>query len=136
MKIRSGGALEISFFKLVFRMRKGRFIVLPIPIILFIFLVLIWFVYRKQWQNLVRPLQYKAAYSGMPAYIAGSTNGSPLSELGSHCGFKAVLENEAAACSALYATVTSFGAGRITDFALRLYTDEGKKYFTVPRSRT
>ena len=104
-------------------------------IIAIIIVTVLWFIYRKQWQNLVRPLKYRAEFSGSPHYIAGSTNGSPLSELGSHCGFKAVPEKEMAACSALYATVASFGAGRLHDFAFCLYEEGGNIFFQNPESR-
>ncbi|MDW7730030.1 MAG: trehalase family glycosidase [Bacillota bacterium] len=104
-------------------------------IIAALLLYLIWLIYRKQFQNLVRPLKYKFSYSGGPPYIAGSTNGSPLSDLGSHCGFKAVPERSAACSSALFATVTSFGAGRLCDFAVCLHTDQGSKLFDRPRTR-
>ncbi len=98
-------------------------------------IVSIWFIYRKQWQNLIRPMTYRAEFSGSPHYIAGSTSGSPLSELGSHCGFKAVPEKKAAASSALFATVASFGAGRIYDFAFFLYGEDSQVFFRSPESR-
>ena len=105
-----------------------------IPVVLLVILV-IWYIYRKQWRNLVRPIRYHAEYSGAPHYVAGSTSGSPLSELGSHCGFKAVLGKKSAARSALFSTVTSFGAGRILDFAACLDVDDGKTYFRTTESR-
>lgn len=92
-------------------------------------------IYRKQWHNLVRPRIVQAEFTGIPNYIAGSTSGSPLSELGSYCGFKAVPEREAVACNALFATITSFGAGRLYDFAAGLYTDDGHEYFVHPEFR-
>ena len=67
--------------------------------------------------------------------MVGTTSGSPLSDLGSHCGFKAVPEKKAAARSALFATVASFGAGRLYDFAAGLHTDDGGRYFQSPQSR-
>lgn len=113
---------------------KGLFKLYLIPIVV-LGLVLVWLIYRKQWQNLVRPVNFHAEFSGAPQYVAGITSGSPLSELGSHCGFKSVPEKEAAACSAFFTTVTSFGAGRICDFAVRLYRDDGSKYFKSTDSR-
>jgi len=98
-------------------------------------LLFIWFIYRKQLQNLVRPLRIYANISGSPNYVAGSTSGSPLSELGSHCGFKSVSDNQAAVSTALFATVTSFGAGRIYDFAAHLYDDQGKAFFKTSEYR-
>ena len=98
-------------------------------ITVFLVALLIWLGYVYQVKNLPRPLRYRAGFSGSPYYIAGSTSGSPLSELGSHCGFKAVLEKKAAACSALHATVTSFGAGRLYNFAFCLYGESGEKFF-------
>ncbi len=95
----------------------------------------IWFIYRKQLQNLVRPVKVYADIYGLPNYVAGSTSGSPLSELGSHCGFKSVPDNEAASCSALFATVTSFGAGRLYDFAACLYDNQGRVFFKTTESR-
>jgi len=105
-----------------------------IPIIL-IALLFIWFVYSRQLRNLVRPAKIFAECSGAPNYVVGSTSGSPLSDLGSHCGFKAVSERKPAACSALFATVASFGAGRLYDFAACLYSDNGRVYFKAPHSR-
>ncbi|MGM0651814.1 MAG: MGH1-like glycoside hydrolase domain-containing protein, partial [Bacillota bacterium] len=93
------------------------------------------YLYRKQWLSQGRPLRHYAEVEGAPFYIAGSTSGSPLSELGSHCGFKSVIDSEAASCSALYATITSFGAGRIYDFAAALYDEEGKVHFSKPQKR-
>ncbi len=58
-----------------------------------------------------------------------------MSDLGSHCGFKAITERNAAGASALFATVASFGAGRICDFASRLYAEGGHVYFKKPRYR-
>jgi len=98
-------------------------------------LLVIWFIYQKQIQNLVRPLHIKAQVYGAPNYVAGSTSGSPLSELGSHCGFKSVPEKEAAACTALFATITSFGAGRLLDFGARLYDEQGGILFKNAASR-
>ncbi len=103
--------------------------------LLIIIILLLWFIYRKQWQNLVRPLRYYAEVSGAPHYVAGSTSGSPLSELGSHCGFKAVVENKSAARSALFGATTSFGSGRILDFAACLHADDGNTYFRAAESR-
>ncbi len=96
---------------------------LPLALLLFI---VFWFIYRKQWQNLVRPIKYHVEHSGAPQYVAGSTSGSPLSELGSHCGFKVVPEKAAACCNALFATVTSLGSGRLYDFAVFLCDREDK----------
>ncbi len=98
-------------------------------------LLFIWFLYCKQLQNLLRPQRFNAVISGSPNYVAGCTSGSPLSELGSHCGFKCEAGNEAAACSALFATVTSFGAGRLYDFAACLYDENGKALFKKPALR-
>lgn len=100
-----------------------------------IILYLVWLIYRKQWQNLVRPVKYKFSYSGAPLYIAGSTSGSPLSDLGSHCGFKAVPEKSAACSTALFATVASFGAGRLCDFSVCLNCDQGDILFKQPEGR-
>ncbi len=100
-----------------------------------VFLLAFWFIYHKQIQNMVRPLKCYADYTGAPHYIAGSTSGSPLSELGSHCGFKSVSERKAASCYALFATITSFAAGRLLDFATCLYSDKGQTYFKSPGSR-
>ncbi|MFO7951343.1 MAG: hypothetical protein R6U91_00835, partial [Bacillota bacterium] len=86
-------------------------------------------------QNIGRPAVFFADCSGAPDYTAGTTSGSPLSELGSHCGFKTVVDKKAAASSALFATVASFGAGRFFDFAVCLYTGNGKKMFTSPQNR-
>ncbi len=108
---------------------------LHLIVILIVVLFFMWFIYLKQLHNLVRPLTYYADIYGSPNYIAGSTSGSPLSELGSHCGFKSVPGNKAAGCTALYATITSFGAGRIYDFAVRLYDDQGKSFFKTAESR-
>ncbi len=105
-----------------------------IPIIIVV-IGLVWLLYRKQLQNLVRPQKDFVQFSGAPQYIAGSTSGSPLSELGSYCGFKAVPEQKKAGCTALFATVTSFGAGRLYDFAVRLKAADGSKYFRHCRSR-
>lgn len=118
----------------ILRIEKGRLVLYLIAIILII-LFIIWFIFRKQWQNLVRPLKPHVSYSGAPHYIAGSTSGSPLSELGSHCGFKAVSEKKEAAGSAFFATVASFGAGRIYDFAVCLIGEEGTVYFKKTDSR-
>ncbi len=98
-------------------------------------LLLAWFIYRRQLQNLIRPIKYYADISGSPNYVAGSTSGSPLSELGSHCGFKSVADSKMAGCSALFAAVTSFGAGRIYDFGACLYDGQGRKYFKTTDSR-
>jgi hypothetical protein len=69
-------------------LKKGLFILYLVPIVFVALAVwLIWMIYRKQFQNLVRPLKYKFSFSGAPLYIAGSTSGSPLSDLGSYCGF-------------------------------------------------
>jgi hypothetical protein len=113
---------------------KGLF-VLYLLFIAVIVLLFAWFLYRLQLQHVIRPIKHHAVFSGAPQYIAGSTSGSPLSELGSHCGFKAVPETEAAGSSALFSTVTSFGAGRLYDFILKLYDDKGKAYFEAPESR-
>lgn len=98
-------------------------------LIAIIVLILVRQLYRKQWHNLVRPRVVQAEFSGAPHYVAGSTSGSPLSELGSHCGFKAVAEREAVACGALFSTTTSFGAGRLYDFAACLYADNDHEYY-------
>lgn len=100
-----------------------------------LFIIFIWFIYSVQLKSRIRPQKYHAEFSGAPHYVAGSTSGSPLSELGSHCGFKAVLGKKAAARSALFATVTSFGAGRIFDFAANLYAEDGNTYFRFTESR-
>ncbi len=105
-----------------------------IPIVLLV-LLLIWFVYSRQLQNLIRPVKFFAECTGAPNYIVGTTSGSPLSDLGSHCGFKAVPDKRPAACSALFATVASFGAGRLYDFAACLHSDNGSVYFKTPQSR-
>ncbi len=105
-----------------------------IPILILV-IGLLWLLYRKQLQNLVRPQKDFVQFSGAPQYIAGSTSGSPLSELGSYCGFKTVPEQKKAGCTALFATVTSFGAGRLYDFAVRLRAADGSKYFKHCRSR-
>lgn len=104
-------------------------------IAIIILVLFLWFIYRRQLQNLVRPLKYQAEFSGSPHYVAGITNGSPLSELGSHCGFKTVPEKKAAACNALFATVTSLGAGRLCDFAVCLYGEGGQVFFRSPQQR-
>ncbi len=103
--------------------------------VLALFLLVLWFIFRKQFQNLVRPIKYRASFSGAPQYIAGSTSGSPLSELGSHCGFKAVPENDKLSSNALFATVASFGAGRLYDFAVRLYGEKGNVLFKKSTNR-
>lgn len=108
---------------------------LPFVIFSLLLTIFIWFIYRDQLRSRVRPQKYHAEFSGAPHYVAGSTSGSPLSELGSHCGFKAVLGKKAAARSALFTTVTSFGAGRIFDFAANLYAEDGKTYFRFTESR-
>ncbi len=105
-----------------------------IPIALLI-LLFVWFVYSRQIQNLVRPEKFFATFSGAPNYIVGVTSGSPLSDQGSHCGFKAVPDRKPASCSALFATIASFGAGRLYDFAACLYDDKGSVYFKKPQSR-
>ncbi len=110
------------------------FVLYLLPIVILLILA-VYFIYSRQLKNLIRPVVFHADCTGAPDYTAGTTSGSPLSDLGSHCGFKAVTDKKAAACSALFATVASFGAGRIYDFAACLYTDEGKKYFTEPRYR-
>ena len=104
-------------------------------LILLLVLLILWFIFRKQFQNLVRPIKYRASFSGAPQYIAGSTSGSPLSELGSHCGFKVVPESDKLTCSALFATVASFGAGRLYDFAVRLYGEKGNLLFKKSKTR-
>ncbi len=105
-----------------------------VPLVLILLLAL-YYIYRRQLQNIFRPAVSYAETFGAPDYTAGTTSGSPLSELGSHCGFKAVPGKKAATRSALYATIASFGAGRIYDFAACLYTGEDKKLFENPRSR-
>ncbi len=99
------------------------------------FLLLIWFIYNRQLQNPVRPVKFYAHSTGAPDYVAGTTSGSPLSDLGSHCGFKAVSDKKPAAASALFATIASFGAGRMYDFAACLYSGEGHTYFKQPQHR-
>lgn len=115
---------------------KGLFILYIVPVLIAVLIaLLVWMIYRKQFQNLVRPLKYKFSFSGAPPYIAGSTSGSPLSDLGSYCGFKAVPEKSAACSSALFATLTSFGSGRICDFGIRLYLEDGSMAFDHPDER-
>ena len=114
---------------------KGLFKLYLLIVFLVLILFLIRAIYRKQWQNLVRPQQEQVRFSGSPPYIAGKTSGSPLSEMGSHCGFKVVSEKEDAAATALFATVASFGAGRIYDFAVSLKDESGNAFFKRPRSR-
>jgi len=109
--------------------------VLYIIIAVILGLIIIWLFYSRQLQNLVRPVNFYAQCSGAPNYAAGITSGSPLSDLGSHCGFKAVPGGKAAAGSALFATVASFGAGRLYDFAACLYVNDGSIYFKSPQSR-
>jgi len=98
-------------------------------------LLIAWFIYSRQLKNLVRPVKFFAECSGAPNYVAGTTSGSPLSDLGSHCGFKAVTDKKPASCTALFATVASFGAGRLYDFAACLYDENGRAYFKSPQSR-
>ncbi len=119
--------------KVCLLLKKGL-LILYILIAVIIALVA-YYLYRKQWLNQGRPHRHYAEVEGAPFYIAGSTSGSPLSELGSHCGFKSVVNSEAASCSALYATITSFGAGRIYDFAAALYDEEGEVFFNKPQKR-
>ncbi len=101
----------------------------------FIILLLLIFVYRRQWQNALRPKQKYFEASGSPSYIAGSTSGSPLSEMGSHFGFKAVPERKSALSTALFATIASFGAGRLCDFAVCLQLQNKDILFNKPVSR-
>jgi hypothetical protein len=77
----------------------------------------------------------QASFSGAPHYIAGSTNGSPLSDLGSHCGFKAIIEERKAAYSALYTTITCFSAGRLQEFAVSLQSHTGEVFFNPSAKR-
>ncbi len=105
---------------------------IPVALIVVLFF---WFVYSRQLQNLVRPERFFADYTGAPDYVVGTTSGSPLSDLGSHCGFKAVHDKRPASCSALFATIASFGAGRLYNFAACLYNDQGSVYFKNPQSR-
>ncbi len=104
-------------------------------ILVILIAIIIWVGYRLQLHHLPRPWKYRAQVSGTPYYIAGSTSGSPLSDMGSHCGFKSVLEKKSAACTALHATVTSLGAGRLYDFAFLLYGEGGQLFFRSPESR-
>ncbi len=102
---------------------------------IFFLLLSVWIIYCLQIKNLPRPSKYRAIIYGSPPYTAGNTSGSPLSELGSHCGFKTVLGKEIAACSALHATITSFGAGRLYDFALCLHGEREEVFFRSPLIR-
>lgn len=80
-------------------------------------------------------LDPQVIFCGAPHYIAGMTNGSPLSELGSHCGFKAVVEEKKAVYSALYSTLTSCSAGRLQEFAVSLTSGDGELFFSPAAKR-
>ncbi|MBS4021748.1 MAG: hypothetical protein KGZ79_04940 [Dethiobacter sp.] len=102
---------------------------------LFVFFSLIAYCFPKKYKFSHNRVISQASFSGAPRYIAGSTNGSPLSELGSHCGYKAVIEEKKAAYSALYTTITSFAAGRLLEFAVSLQSDHGETFFTPSAKR-
>lgn len=114
--------------------KKGLFILYFI-IVIGLSLLLVWLFYSRQLKNLIRPVKFYADSSGAPNYAVGVTSGSPLSELGSHCGFKALTDKKYAASSAIYSTVASFGSGRFYDFATCLHSDQGEIYFKAPLSR-
>jgi hypothetical protein len=103
--------------------------------LLSLLLVLMGYFFSKQFKFSQNPVVPKASFSGVPHYIAGSTNGSPLSELGSHCGYKVVIDEKKAVHSALYSTITSFSAGLLQEFAVSLQSKNGETFFTPPAKR-
>lgn len=101
---------------------------------IFFFVTFRYFYFKR----LKKPLNQEtpqAVFSGAPHYIAGRTNGSPLSELGSHCGYKAIIEENKAAYSAMFTTITSCAAGRLQEFAVSLKAENGKTYFSPAAQR-
>ncbi len=99
------------------------------------FLLLSVYFFSKKFKDSSDSVHSYASFSGAPHYIAGSTNGSPLSELGSHCGYKAIIEEKKAAYSALYTTITSFAAGHLQEFAVSLQSNKGETFFAPSAKR-